>query len=194
MVLHLEFQTEPDKKMGFRMLDYCVRIYRRFPQKHLYQVVIYLKPTRSPLAYQETFELRETRHQYRVIRLWEEPTEAFLSSPGLLPLALLTQVQEPTVTLRRVAQTLNQLEEPRVKSNLMTATAILGGLVMNSELIRTVLKSDILRESAFYQDILQEGLEEGRVVGLEEGREQGLQQGLQQGLHQGESSLLRKLL
>ncbi len=31
---------------------------------------------------------------------------------------------------------------------------------MNPDLIRTVLKSDILRESAFYQDILQEGLEE----------------------------------
>lgn len=30
MVLHLEFQTEPDDKMGFRMLDYCVRIYRRW--------------------------------------------------------------------------------------------------------------------------------------------------------------------
>ena len=30
LVLHLEFQTEPDPTMAFRMLDYRVRVYRRF--------------------------------------------------------------------------------------------------------------------------------------------------------------------
>jgi predicted transposase/invertase (TIGR01784 family) len=29
LVLHLEFQTEPDESMGFRMLDYRVRVHRR---------------------------------------------------------------------------------------------------------------------------------------------------------------------
>jgi predicted transposase/invertase (TIGR01784 family) len=41
-VLHLEFQTEPDSDMAFRMLDYRTRVYRRFPKKEMRQVVIYL--------------------------------------------------------------------------------------------------------------------------------------------------------
>ncbi len=83
MVLHLEFQTEPDETMGFRMLDYRVRVHRRFPYKAMYQVVIYLKKTGSALVYQDNFQLGETSHRYRVIRLWEESPEPFLNSPGL---------------------------------------------------------------------------------------------------------------
>jgi predicted transposase/invertase (TIGR01784 family) len=55
LVLHLEFQTEPDDNMGFRMLDYRMRVYRRFPHKTMYQFVIYLKPTNNPLVHQEQF-------------------------------------------------------------------------------------------------------------------------------------------
>lgn len=32
LVLHVEFQTQPDPEIPFRMLDYRVRGYRRFPQ------------------------------------------------------------------------------------------------------------------------------------------------------------------
>ncbi len=35
VVLHLEFQTKPDETMPFRMLDYRVRVYRRFPEKQM---------------------------------------------------------------------------------------------------------------------------------------------------------------
>ncbi len=38
IILHLEFQTRPDPTMGFRMLDYAIRIYRKFPNKQLRQV------------------------------------------------------------------------------------------------------------------------------------------------------------
>ncbi|PHM06724.1 hypothetical protein CK516_31610 [Nostoc sp. 'Peltigera malacea cyanobiont' DB3992] len=42
VVLHLEFQTQPDSNIPFRMIDYRLRVYRRFPQKQMRQVVIYL--------------------------------------------------------------------------------------------------------------------------------------------------------
>ena len=31
-VLHIEFQTEPDPNMAFRMADYRLRVFRRFPK------------------------------------------------------------------------------------------------------------------------------------------------------------------
>jgi predicted transposase/invertase (TIGR01784 family) len=35
LVLHLEFQTKPDENMGFRMLDYATRVYRRLVESRL---------------------------------------------------------------------------------------------------------------------------------------------------------------
>jgi predicted transposase YdaD len=58
VVLHLEFQTQPDENIPFRMADYRLRVYRRFPEKRMLQVVIYLKPTTSELVYQTTFNIQ----------------------------------------------------------------------------------------------------------------------------------------
>ncbi|MGF1481224.1 MAG: hypothetical protein ACFB4I_17360 [Cyanophyceae cyanobacterium] len=79
--------------MPFRMTDYRVRIYRGFPNKDLQQVVVHLRPSRSPLIYQNRFEITSLQHEYQVIRLWEQPTELFLQAPGLLPFAVLTQTE-----------------------------------------------------------------------------------------------------
>ena len=43
----------------------------------------------------------------------------------------------------------------------------------------------VLRESPWYQEILEEGLERGLEQGLEQGLERGLEQGLEQGLERG---------
>jgi predicted transposase YdaD len=65
------------------MIDYRLRVYRRFPHKSMHQVVIYLKQTNSDLVQQNTFTIPGTRHEFAVIRLWEQPTEVFLRTPGL---------------------------------------------------------------------------------------------------------------
>jgi predicted transposase/invertase (TIGR01784 family) len=170
LILHLEFQTEPDETMGFRMLDYRVRVYRRFPLKTMHQVVIYLKPTKSALVYQDNFQLGETSHRYRVIRLWEESTELFLSSPGLLPLAVLSKSSDPTIILRKVAQSLKTISDNNLRQNLTAATAVFGGLVVKPDIVKTILRSQFMKESAVYQEILQEGRQEGLQMGKLEGK------------------------
>ena len=67
------------------MVDYRVRLHRVEPNKDVYQVVIYLRKTNSPLAWQTAFDLPLLHHEYHVIRIWEVPTQVLLSSPGLLP-------------------------------------------------------------------------------------------------------------
>lgn len=88
-ILHIEFQTLPKKKIPFRMADYRLRGYRRYEDKPMRQVVIYLKPTTSELVYQTSFTLENTQHDFQVIRLWEQPASLFLQYPGLLPFAAL---------------------------------------------------------------------------------------------------------
>ncbi len=82
-ILHLEFQTLPKPDVPFRMTDYRLRGYRRFPNKEMYQFVIYLQQTSSELAYKNDFRLTRTHHEFNIIRMWEQKTESFLQYPGL---------------------------------------------------------------------------------------------------------------
>ncbi|BBD64595.1 hypothetical protein NIES4072_17430 [Nostoc commune NIES-4072] len=156
IVLHIEFQTEAKAEIPFRMTDYRLRVYRRFPHKRMHQVVIYLQPTTSELVQQTAFVLENTRHEFGVIRLWEQPSEIFLNTPGLLPFATLSQTEDKTRTLQQVAEAIEQINDIRTQSNIAASTAVLSGLVLNKELIKRLLRSDAMRESVIYQDIQQE--------------------------------------
>nr|WP_299408372.1 Rpn family recombination-promoting nuclease/putative transposase [Acaryochloris sp. IP29b_bin.148] len=128
-ILHLEFQTEPDQNMADRMADDRLRVYRRFPQKEMKQGVIYLTPSRSEYVFQTAFEIPGTRHEFEVIRLWEQPTQPFIESVGLLPLAVLTSTPDQSQTLRQVAERIDNLPELRVQSNVAASTGILAGAI-----------------------------------------------------------------
>ncbi|WP_416676920.1 Rpn family recombination-promoting nuclease/putative transposase [Egbenema bharatensis] len=157
VVLHIEFQTEPRPDIPFRMADYRLRVYRRFPQKRMQQVVIYLQPSRSQRVQQNVFVLERTRHEFDVIRLWEQPTEIFLQSPGLMPFAVLSQTSDRLETLQQVAQAISQFSDLRLQSNITASTAILAGLLLEKALIHRILRRDLMQESIIYQDILQTG-------------------------------------
>jgi predicted transposase/invertase (TIGR01784 family) len=165
VLLHIEFQTEADPTMPFRMADYRIRVYRRFPQHQMKQVVIYLNPTNSELVYQTVFEIQGLRHEFEVIRLWEQPTDVFLASTGLLPLAVLTQTADQAQTLRQVAARIEAIPEPRVQSNVAASAAILAGLTLNQDVINQVLRREIMQQSVIYQEWREEFLQEGRQEG-----------------------------
>ncbi|MEA5508765.1 Rpn family recombination-promoting nuclease/putative transposase [Crocosphaera sp. UHCC 0190] len=157
IVLHIESQTSPDEDIPFRMTDYRLRVYRRYPNKEMYQVVIYLKPSNSELVYQNTFELTNLRHQFHVIRLWEEPTTIFMNTPGLLPFAVLSRTDNPTETLTQIASIIDDIPNRQRQSDISASTAILSGLKLDQESIQRILRSDIMRESVIYQEIFHEG-------------------------------------
>ena len=162
VVLHIEFQTEPDPSMGFRLVDYRLRVFRRFPQKRMRQVVIYLTRSSSELVYQTVFEIPGTRHEFEVIRLWEQPVAPFLEATGLLPLAVLTQTPDAAQTLRQVAARVETIPEMRVQSNVAASTGILAGLLLKREFINQVLRREIMQQSVIYQEWREEFLQEGR--------------------------------
>lgn len=128
-ILHLEFQTLPTSSppLPFRMLDYWVRLYRQYrcPVK---QVVIFLKATTSEAAFTNEFAEINTRHRYRVIRLWEQDPTPLLFNPALLPLATLARTESPTTLLEQVAAQVDMIEEPTQQGNLSACAALLAGL------------------------------------------------------------------
>ncbi|MCL1470508.1 Rpn family recombination-promoting nuclease/putative transposase [Argonema antarcticum] len=174
LVLHLEFQTDPDPAIPFRMADYRLRVYRRFPQKRMRQIVIYLRKTGSQLVQQTSFVLERTTHSFDVIRLWERQPSEFLNPNcvGLLPFAVLSNTENPQQILNQAAQLIEEIPERRVQINLVGTAAILAGLVLKEEVIKTILREEVMRESVIYQEILRTGFQRGRL----EGRQEGIQQ------------------
>jgi predicted transposase/invertase (TIGR01784 family) len=171
LILHTEFQTEPDKDMPLRMADYYIRLRRRFPTKSIEQVVIYLHATGSELVRQSAYITPKMNHQFRVIQLWEEPVENFISIPGLLPYAVLAQTSDRERVLERVVVELERVPSRQERNNLIAAAGIFAGLELSQDIIRRIIRSDVMRESVIYQEILQEGRIEGRVEGrTEEGQ------------------------
>ena len=176
IILHLEFQTTTDENMPLRMLDYWVRIRRRFPAKQIHQTVIYLKPTNSPLAYQNIFISNQTQHPFNTIRLWEQPTETFQQYLGLLPFITLSQTDDPEKALRQAAQQIETITDKDIQANIAAATFIISGLTLNQEIIQRILRRKIMQESVTYQLLVREGLEQGRVEGRVEGQTEATNQ------------------
>ena len=107
-----------------------------------------------------------------MIRLWEQPTEILQNYRGLLPLSVLSKTDDPTETLRETAKIIDNIEDRQVKNNVLAATAIISGLALNKEVIQHLLRSDIMKESVIYQDILLEGRVKGKAEGKAEERNQ----------------------
>jgi predicted transposase/invertase (TIGR01784 family) len=177
IILHLEFQTEADKNIPFRMADYKLRLYRKFPERQIHQVVIYLNHSNSSLVFETEFNHGELTHKYNVIRIWEQLPEILQKYQGLLPFAALAQTDNPEETLRKVAKQIDDIEDKNLKSNLTTAAYIFSGLVLDKEIIRLILRSEIMKESVTYQEILLEG----KVEGIAEGEVRGIAKGLVEG-------------
>ena len=190
IILHLEFQTEPNKNIPFRMTDYRLRLYRKFPEKEVHQVVIYLSPSRSPLVNETTFSLKALKHNFNVIRLWEQPTAIFQQYQGLLPFAALTKTNNPEETLRQVARQIDNIADKQLQSNVAASTAIISAIALNKEIIQRLLRSEIMKESPIYQDILLEGLAEGLAKGKAEGLAKGKAEGKAEAVNQIASSML----
>lgn len=190
-ILHLEFQTLPasNPPLPFRMLDYWVRLKRQY-RCLIEQVVIFLKSTSSEAVFINEFTDTNTRHSYRVIRLWEQDPAPLLANPVLLPFAILARSDSPNTLLEQVATQIDRIEEPSQRGNIAACTEVLAGRRFDKNLIRQLFREEVMQESVIYQDILQRGLEQG----LQRGLEQGLQQGLQQGKQEEALSLLLRML
>jgi predicted transposase YdaD len=157
-ILHLEFQTtiKSQKPISLRMLDYYVRLIRKY-QVPVTQVVIFLQETSDEIAFTEEYTSEVTTHRYRVIRMWEQDSALFLGNLALLPLAPLTRTDSAQGLLSQVAEKITEIPNIETRRNTAAYTEILAGLRFKKDFIRQLLSEDIMQESVIYQEILQKG-------------------------------------
>ncbi|OUL19997.1 hypothetical protein BV378_31105 [Nostoc sp. RF31YmG] len=172
-ILHLEFQTSPASTppLDFRMLDYYTRLKRQY-WCDIEQVLIFLQHTSSEIVFNTQYVDKKTRHEYRVIRLWEEDPTPLLANPALLPLATLARTDSPEDLLEQVAAAVDMIEVTDEKQNISACVQVLAGLRFEKNLIRQLFREEIMQESVIYQDILQKGLQQGLQQGEELGKKQ----------------------
>ncbi|MCU0544666.1 MAG: DUF4351 domain-containing protein [Oscillatoriaceae cyanobacterium Prado104] len=143
------------------MLDYYVRLKRQY-SCDIHQVVIFLQETTSEQVFVSQYADTNTRHSYRVIRLWEQDPALLLSVPGLLPLATLSQTNSPRTLLEQIATRIATIEEPTQQADVLACTQVLAGLRFEKALLRQLFRKETMRESVIYQEIREDGLLEGR--------------------------------
>ena len=90
-------------------------------------------------------------------------TEKFMNLPALLPFAVLSQTKEPTMVLNEVAKAVETITDQRLQRNIAAASSVLAGLVLDKQVIRKIFRSEIMRESVIYQEILEEGRAKGKA-------------------------------
>ena len=143
------------------MLDYWVRLHRSY-RLPVTQFLVMLKYSSAAAEVENQFHLEGTRHRYNLVRMWEQDPAPLLQATALLPLAVLCAAEDSAQLLGRVAQEVSKIEEPEQRQVISNCTQLLAGLRFNKDLIRQLFSGGIMRESVIYQEILQEGREEGK--------------------------------
>ena len=187
-VLVLEVQLHSDLRMPRRMRAYAALAEEKYDLP-VYPVVFYLLPPGAgvtlPGFYHSQFMGLTAHQDFRVVAVWEMEARQVLEE-GIVALA-------PFVPLMKgadggtIRDGVRLLREREVGEEAEVALALFASFVMEAEQIQQIVRWDmaVLRESPWYNQILEEGLQQGLEQGLQQGLQVGHQQGRQQGLQQG---------
>ena len=162
-ILHLEFQVklDSDPPIPMRMLDYWIRLHRLY-RLPITQVVVLLLPPSADTVIETAFELETTRHEYQVLKLWEQDSNFFLNNAVLLPFAPLTSPASSESLLRQSAAQVSQIESMQQRREVSAYTQLMAGLKFKKAMIRRVFQEGMMRESVIYQEIHEDGEQKGR--------------------------------
>ncbi len=85
-----------------------------------------------------------------MIRLWEQPITNFLEFTGMLPFAILVSDGDKERLLQDIAQKIDEIPEQKTRQIIGVATYVLVGLVFEKNIIKQILRRDIMHESVTY--------------------------------------------
>lgn len=124
-----------------------------------------------PTRYESNIAGLEVRQDYRVINLWEVDVKIALEQPlpSLLPFVPILKGGEDESIIR---EALRLLQTDEQLSQLETVLAFFATFVLDSALVQEIMRWDmtVLRESPWYQEILQQGEQQGEQKGEKKDR------------------------
>jgi len=171
-----EIQLRPDPKMPRRMRAYAALAEEHY-QLPVYPVVVNIlsKGAESVIDhYHLEFMGLKAYQDFKVINLGQVPVNLVFEQElmTLLPFVPVLQGGHKEAILTKA---LNWLKSDEELAHLETLLAFMASFVHKTEVVQRLMRWDmaILRESPWYEQILQEGVELGLEQGMEKGRQEG---------------------
>ena len=168
-LVQIELQTTNDQSMALRMAEYYLRIVRQHKQ-FARQIVVYVGE--AALTMPSEFISKTMQFSYTLLDIRQLDTETLLDSPNIEDnlLAILTNLRDPTGTIREILKRIAALPELERKDTF-TQFLIISGLRRLEVAIEETAKTMSLAEidAMLYEQVF------GPKIRL--GVEQGLQQG-----------------
>jgi predicted transposase YdaD len=181
-LLHQEFQSSYDETLPVRLLRYYVLLHERYGLP-VHNAVFLLRPEADSPRLTGLLRLdavgvarpdAEPRltFRYDVVRVWQLSANDLVRGPlSVAPLAPIADAPEsavPQILRTLEARFFGEAPESEAKE-LLTATGVLLGLRYPRDLVREFVKGlGQMKESSFYQMVLDEGRAEGEAKGKAE--------------------------
>ncbi len=196
-IFHLEFQSSHDADMPARLAAYNCQVALRYKVEAVSSIVILLRKTaftrglRGPHRRSSPALGENLWFKFQVVKLYDLPTTPFLNGPlSMMPLAMFTKIRRSNLvpTLHRISERARRHGTEVQHREILALIYTMLGLRPDAE--RDLLAQEIqtmiqIRDSQTARDLIEEGLQAGRLEGLQEGRLEGLQAGRQVLLAQG---------
>jgi len=165
-----EFQSNYRAHKRRRMLSYRVKATDVHLLPVLSVMILLTKkgyPGRGHNVLKESaFGHLQLAFQWHEVRLWELDPEVMLKEGGvgLIPLVPLMKGRGKQPLAKALAAA-SRVSDNLLRADVLTAVAVIGSLRYSRDLIKQLIRSDAMKESPIYQEILQEGRAEGRMEG-----------------------------
>ncbi|MBD2353931.1 Rpn family recombination-promoting nuclease/putative transposase [Tolypothrix sp. FACHB-123] len=160
-----ELQLRPTPEMPRRMRAYAALAEEKY-KLLTYPVLINILKTGDaeiPTSYETNIAGLRAIQDYRVINLWEVDVNIAFEQPlpSLLPFVPILKGGENESIIREALRILRDDEQ---LNQLETVLAFFATFVLESALVQEIMRWDmaVLRESPWYQEIEQRGVERGR--------------------------------
>lgn len=173
-----EIQFRPDERMPKRVRVYAALGEERYDLPVVPIVVNILPPsanTQIADSYNSEFMGFKAHQDFKVINLWTVDANLVFEQnlTTLLPFVPILKGGESEILVSKAILALRASKEI---AELEPLLAFFASFVLDTETVRKIMRWDmaILRESPWYNEILQEGIEQGLEQGLEQGQTQML--------------------
>lgn len=163
----LEIQTVWHRRVPLNLLDYRTRYLLNHDVEAI-SCVILLRPSSSAT---DCYEDNELRFKYRLVKIYEMDGRETVAEGTLCLLPFVPLMKYGTDVVDNADMRIYESELPRAKkADMLTSMAILSGLVSDSMPEGLISRrKDIMIESAAYDIIKKDGMQQGMQQGLSEG-------------------------
>ena len=145
---------------------------------HIHQVVIFFFPQDDNKNHHLNDSIGEeisVNFTYQVIRVWEQDRQLIIDQKllGLYPLLPLMKSQkdeDAERSLQESIKVIREIQDISLQEDLLAVMAILANGKYSAELINSMIRREMIMESAIFQEWSREAREEGIAKGKAEGK------------------------